>query len=362
MHSTRYALLLITLVLALSACGRLPTEISPSAAPLPPTQQLATPAPMLGAGARQESLGEPFTLGVGATAFVDLSDQQGAASALQVRVASVRDDSRCPRLVMCVQAGDATVIVVAQLAGRPPETLALHTSPQPGGLARAYGAYAVQLAALDPLRNHPEDAIDPASYRAQLVVTRGVDESPLPAPTFRPTEQAAADLDLDACSLLEPDLVAAWLGPPMAPPQPDATPAGGGQQCVSTAERGVLTIALYAGDQARAQALIAELSQGGAPLTDVNESPISLEAFGQGEGQAALLKLFGDHILVAVVSFAAQAQPAELNRAHEQLSTLAIIALTRYAAGQTTQRTTLTPAPSAGPPGTIPPDVTVIVN
>jgi hypothetical protein len=223
----------------------------------------------------------------------------------------------------------------------------------------------VQIAQLEPIRDRPDDApIEPGKYRAQLVVTRGDGPSPIPQPTATPpaTGQAGPPAQLDACSLLEQDQVVAMFGPLQGAPQPDSTATGNGQQCVIAAERATLSISLYLGDMARAREIVAELRQSGAPLTEVDESPINLEVFGQNAEQAAMVRQFGDSIVVATLAFGAQIQQADRDRAHEHLGTIVSIALVRYASGNTTERTTPTLAPPAGPTSALPPDLTPIVN
>lgn len=170
--------LLLALLLALAACGA-PAAAQPTGGPIPtptliataaPQQPTAAPAPTGGTTARRPSLGEVFTIGVGETIFVDLPDLPGTP-ALQLRLDAVTDDSRCPRQVACVWAGDATLIVAAEIVGRPAETLELHTSPQPDGPPLAYKSYAVAVADLQPLAERPEDTIEQSAYRAKLVVT-----------------------------------------------------------------------------------------------------------------------------------------------------------------------------------------------
>jgi hypothetical protein len=182
--------LLLAILLALGACGASPAA-GPTATPIPiptraptappPQRPPASPAPTGGTTARRPSLGEAFSIGVGQTVFVDLPDEPNTP-ALQLRLDGVTNDSRCPRQVACVWAGDATLNVVAQIAGRPAEMIELHTSPQPGGAPLAYGAYAIAVADLQPLAERPEDRIEQGDYRAQLVVTEeGAGQLPAPA-------------------------------------------------------------------------------------------------------------------------------------------------------------------------------------
>jgi hypothetical protein len=325
-----------------------------------------SPNPTEGTDARRPSRGEAFVLGVGETAVVDVPAAQGRATALELRFESVLNDSRCPRLVQCVVAGDATVVVVAQLAGRPPETLELHTSPQPGGLPVAYGFYTVRIAALNPLADHPSDRIDPAAYQAQLVVALASPKGPGGTPTAgpRPTGQDGPAIATDACTLVVPEQITERFGPLAEDPRPDVTADGHGQQCTFAAERGTVTLVLYAGDRGRARALAEELRAGQAAITTEDESPNSFDSYVESQDAASLVSQFGDRVLVAAVRFSPQAQRADRDQVHEALSMLANIAYARYIAGATSARATPPPMPPppSGQVTPIPPDVTVIVN
>jgi hypothetical protein len=108
--------------------------------------------------------------------------------------------------------------------------------------------------------------------------------------------------------------------------------------------------------------LVAELRRAGASIDSVDETPIELEAFGQNDQRATLVRQFGDTILLADLVFGNQVQQADHDQARERLDTMVSIALVRYASGQATDLTTPTPRAAPGPDSTISPDVTVIVN
>ena len=106
------------------------------------------------------SLDQRFTLAPKQTAAV-----QGSAVRLQFD--SVSGDSRCPADAVCIQGGDAIVIVRASGAGA--AMLELHT----GDASRAtaiYGGVRVQLVELQPYP-FSSRAVAPGDYRATLVAS-----------------------------------------------------------------------------------------------------------------------------------------------------------------------------------------------
>lgn len=135
---------LIGLTAALAACAA-----PPSAAP-----RAAAEAETVGADA-------PFTLAMGDRARVESPD-------VTIEFQSVESDSRCPRDVTCVWAGDA-VAVVAVVAGDQREALRLHTNLEP----RKAEALGVELE-LDDLSPYPVSTgkIAAADYRARLICRR----------------------------------------------------------------------------------------------------------------------------------------------------------------------------------------------
>jgi hypothetical protein len=103
----------------------------------------------------------PFTLAVGGRARLDSPD-------VTIEFQAVESDSRCPRDVTCVWAGDA-VAVVEVAAGAERETVRLHTNLEP----RRAGALGVELE-LAELSPYPVSTgkIEAAQYRARLVWRR----------------------------------------------------------------------------------------------------------------------------------------------------------------------------------------------
>ena len=105
--------------------------------------------------------GQPFLLAIGGSAVA-----QGPPP-LEFRFDSVTEDSRCPIGVTCVWAGDAVVRLIVTGSREP---LLLHTN-EGYDTSVSVGSYEIRLAGLTP---PPEEgsAIDPASYRAELILTQ----------------------------------------------------------------------------------------------------------------------------------------------------------------------------------------------
>ena len=113
------------------------------------------------AGPDQVALAKPFDLPVGhAAEFPD---------GFRITFDRVAADSRCPLDVMCVTAGDATVMLNASRDGAVPVPLELHTMT-PAGSQVSYANHTIQLMALQP---YPRSDRQPRSvdYVATLAVT-----------------------------------------------------------------------------------------------------------------------------------------------------------------------------------------------
>ena len=115
----------------------------------------------------ETGLGQVFTLPGGHEATI-------SGENLRLRFDQVFEDSRCPRQVDCVWTGQARIAVVVQQAQGDPTTVELNTNPAPGQTARTVdvGDYTIELQALDPYPETPEDALALADYRATLVVRK----------------------------------------------------------------------------------------------------------------------------------------------------------------------------------------------
>jgi hypothetical protein len=112
------------------------------------------------------ALDELFSLGGGQTAVLETGD-------LQLSFTEVPEDSRCPTEVNCFWSGRALVVMMAQQGGEA-VTLEFDTNPAPNETVDTLAAfeYTVHLEQLDPYPKNPENPIEFADYRAQLVVTR----------------------------------------------------------------------------------------------------------------------------------------------------------------------------------------------
>lgn len=96
--------------------------------------------------------------------------QRLADTDLTVFFETVVEDSRCPRGVNCVWAGDAAVRIRIDAPGAPPATHTLHTNE---GSQReiAHGDLRIQLASLAP-EPTPDGPPRPDDYRATLLIRR----------------------------------------------------------------------------------------------------------------------------------------------------------------------------------------------
>jgi len=130
---------------------------------------LALPPVAAGAGpARPATLGEAFVLRIGEAA--ELTGER-----LELCFGGVRSDSRCPEGVKCFWAGDAVVVLDAQIPDAPDESIELHTA---GGArrprdARVHG-FLVQLVQLEP--GNRTGGVRAEEYRLTLRVTRAADQ------------------------------------------------------------------------------------------------------------------------------------------------------------------------------------------
>ena len=117
---------------------------------------------------RPVTLGERFALRTGEAAAVE-------SEKLEVRFDEVVSDSRCPKGVQCIAAGDATIRITVQKASAR-SSHELHTEGRAGQEASVDGL-TIRLLGLDP---YPVDgkATDPRAYLATLRVTRGPSNDP----------------------------------------------------------------------------------------------------------------------------------------------------------------------------------------
>jgi len=115
----------------------------------------------MGPADQTSALEKPFTLEPAETATV-------GQDRVQVRFDRVVADSRCPRDVQCITAGEATVRVLVTLPGQPAVTFELKTTPK-GSTVKA-GAYGLTLSNLAPVPLSTVATKD-SDYRATFVLT-----------------------------------------------------------------------------------------------------------------------------------------------------------------------------------------------
>lgn len=105
-------------------------------------------------------VGAEFGIRPGQTADID-------NGALRLTFTRVADDSRCPRDVQCVRAGEAKVELAARAPGSEARTLVLQTPTEPR--SAAYAGYTVELLRLEP---QPSSAEPRPRYLAFVIVRR----------------------------------------------------------------------------------------------------------------------------------------------------------------------------------------------
>ena len=108
-------------------------------------------------------LGKPFELKFGQKASID-SEKIG------ITFANVTEDSRCPSDVVCIQAGQATIMVSVEVDGTGSGQQTLTVGPK-GKDSAMFGQYSVKLVKLDP---YPVSKVHtpPEDYVATLVVSK----------------------------------------------------------------------------------------------------------------------------------------------------------------------------------------------
>ena len=128
----------VSLLVALGACSASHEPASP------PREETA-------------ALGERFALPYARTTTV---------ADLHVSFATVTADSRCPRKVVCVWAGDAAIVLEVK-RGAETRSVELHTTP-PQATGEAFG-HRIELVSLDPYPDEPSER-KPNVYVAHLIV------------------------------------------------------------------------------------------------------------------------------------------------------------------------------------------------
>ena len=87
---------------------------------------------------------------------------------LRLTFRSVEGDSRCPADAVCVWAGDAEIALKIE-QGSQVAVAALHTTLEPK--KTVWNGYTISLVAVTPTRK-ASTSVDPADYRAEVLVTR----------------------------------------------------------------------------------------------------------------------------------------------------------------------------------------------
>lgn len=107
----------------------------------------------------QREIGRAFEMKIGETI---------AVGDLRLTFQRVENDSRCPIDAVCVWAGDAEIALRIE-QGSQAAVAALHTHLEPR--KTVWNGYTIQFVSLAPSLS-ASSPVDPAQYRAQLLVTR----------------------------------------------------------------------------------------------------------------------------------------------------------------------------------------------
>ena len=115
------------------------------------------------AAAQRARVGREFKIKAGQVVTLD-------GGKLRLRFVRVAEDSRCPKDVTCVWAGNAEVLVeVGGKGWRGKRTLKLNTNS--GEAEAGYGRYTIRLEALSP-QPRSTGKIKPGQYTATLLVSK----------------------------------------------------------------------------------------------------------------------------------------------------------------------------------------------
>ncbi len=109
-------------------------------------------------------LGESFTLRVGETATVD-------DAKVTVTFQKVVRDSRCPKDVTCIRAGEAVVVLALETEAGRSAVLELEVPPGGGSHAQTFEAFQVTVLELHP-QTESTKSIDPSAYVATVRVSQ----------------------------------------------------------------------------------------------------------------------------------------------------------------------------------------------
>lgn len=149
--------------------------------------------PRMSTGVDYAEPGQAFELGVGYTAVI-------GQDVLRVRFDEVVTDSRCPRLAVCVWAGDVQLAITVASAAQRPTSYVIGGSTDSNGFLLdaaeiAHAGFVVRLVQVTPYPEQPGAAPAPDAYVATFVVA-----APDWLPTPFPTATAPA-VTLDAARL-----------------------------------------------------------------------------------------------------------------------------------------------------------------
>ena len=121
---------------------------------------LFTPSTKL--GQRIIKLNQEFTLKVGQSA-------SSSDSGLRITFASVKEESRCPKGVTCVWAGNAQILIEVSKDDGASAALQLNTNVNPK--SGRYSGYELSLEKLDPYPTANEQ-LKPSDYEATLILRK----------------------------------------------------------------------------------------------------------------------------------------------------------------------------------------------
>jgi len=141
-------LAILLLLLLLSGCG--PASSGGSSQPPPPVKK---------------STNQEFKLKGGQEVRLE-------AEGLVLRFDAVLEDSRCPKMVTCVWAGQAVILLAVRKEGEAEVEMELSTNLTQKKDAAEYLDYTVQLLKLEPYPNRPEEQYNYRDYTATLVIKK----------------------------------------------------------------------------------------------------------------------------------------------------------------------------------------------
>lgn len=111
---------------------------------------------------KRASLGKEFTLKVGEQVLIK-------EAGLKISFSSVAEDSRCPKGVNCIWAGNGKIVIKVSKAGRKTADVQLNTGIEPR--QQSFQGYNIKIVGLNP---YPEQNvnINRGAYVATLVVSK----------------------------------------------------------------------------------------------------------------------------------------------------------------------------------------------